>query len=512
MGMTARHPSLRIKGKKIDVRWRPAAGPGPQIYIPFDRPDHVDTAEQALEVPIIGRAYRVINAAGCNITKEVALAAIYEVDLDDVRSAVSEQREARRLRSLPTVCSFVPDYMKHISADERTTSGTREKYLKLLQICWLPKIGHLPLNEVTAKMIDDAMDEMSICTCTSSEFGFWCSRRKANHGKRPSDKHEPGIEKTTRDRYYAAISGLFTYAVKSDSLSASPVKRSQYKPRSLSQYSSKTRENTHFYLTEAQYELLGSKMPEGARLLFRLWGETGMRFSEITGLVPMQIKRKNNIPGIELNEVVKYSKEKGYYRSVPKNKSVRFISLDVDTFGSLLEHAKHCKTNTSLLFTTTDGFRITANNFRRDVWDPAVIAAMRCPDHPPAAQVERSSVSDLVGPTCGDNGGLNARRKPCGFRVKAGTNRCYAHQEAARDAVSECECSELDPPLRLPRRLTPHDLRHTYNSWMQSWGIHQYQMAQRMGHGALIGEVVYGGVPQQAEIALAKRSVRPFSS
>lgn len=509
--MVARRPSIRIKGKKIDVRWRPEAGPGRQVYIPFDRPDGIDKIEDALEVPLVRRAFDVISAAECNITKEVALAAIFRVALSEVQLVMNEQKDSQLIRSIPTVNAFVAPYMKHISADDRTTSGTRERYQKHLELAWLPVIGGYRLDQVTPKMIDDVMDSMSVCGCTPGEMGFWCARRVANQKKGPSDTHEPGIMKTTRDKYYAAISGLFTYAVTCGYRSDSPVARSVYKPRPLSQYSAASRKK-HFYLTEAQFELLRSKMPESTQLMFRLWGETGMRFSEITGLVPDQLKCINGVVGIDLNESVKYSKEKKYYRGLPKNKSARFIHLDTETFELLVKCAEKVKTGKDLLFTTPTGHRIVANNFKRDVWDPAVAAAMRCPQHPPTGQAESAKEADLAGPKCGDNGGLNARGKPCGFRVQAGSNRCYAHQGLPRRAVSDCACAELDPPLRLPRRLTPHDLRHTYNSWMQSWGIHAYQMARRIGNSVMVNNAIYGGSPEKAEIELARRSVRTTST
>lgn len=502
-GGTLRRCERRQQKNKIQIRWRPKPGAGPQTYVSFDSPEE-DEKSTAIEAHI--------NNVGCNISREAVLAIKHDVGLDVILSAeaVVDSERPRQSRNMPMVGELVTPYLNSIHKISAAT-GTIEKYSDLIRIGWLrdesPSLKGLRVDEVTSQHIRDVMVSMTECGCHGDTWGYWCGRRQANRKLSPRRAHEAGITRRTRDRYFSAIRGLMTFAVSEKYRLDNPTKDSGYKTESLAKYNTTRREEAHFYLTEEQFELIKANMPLHVQDMIDLEAETGMRFSELTGLQVWQFVARPK-PKINLSEVPKFSREHGYEeRGVPKGGAARVIRVSTG-MGLRLEKICSGRVPTDFIFTTPRRFRITPNNFYRDVWDPAIVRAMRCPEHPPDIQAIVCGPDDLKGPLCGDNGGLNARRRYCGFPVKPETNRCYSHQGIDRDAISTCDCTDPKFPRRLPRELTMQDLRHTYNAWMKKWGVHPHVQAERLGHSPAVNYAVYGGTLDETWDELAERSAR----
>lgn len=487
---------VRLKGTKWQVRWRVGGGSGPQTYLSFD---DEETARYAA---------RIVDVAKCNIKSENVLAIIENVSPEEVAGLRAEVNRTKSDSSpRMTVREAVEPYLKSLVLT--TESGTREKYAMLLGIAWLPKIGDMQISAVTDEHIRDIMAAMSRCDCTAEAWGFWCGRRKGNARLRPSMPHQPGVTKRTQDRYYSAIRGLFYFAVRKKLLSSSAVVSAGYKPQSLAKYNSgTTKESEHFYMTEEQFALVRSKLPTRIQVLFDLMGETGLRYSEATGLKVRQFTNSAK-PLIVLDEVIKHSKSRGHYRGAPKSGASRTLRIST-SMALKLANAIAGKSEDDLIFTSARGHLLTARNFRRDIWDPAVVAAQRCPEHPPEIQVRKVEPDDLSGPRCGDNGGRNARGRLCKALVVAGTDRCAAHLGIAREAVSTCECTDPKFPRRISRPLTPHDLRHTYTAWMIKKRHHSIVIAKRLGNSPEVMQGVYAGILDEVDDEIAQDSAILF--
>lgn len=465
------------------------------MYVPFDK-DELKKAE-------LIQAH--INLAGCDISREAVLALIHDVSLDQVLAVKAEVAPRRRRPETSVVLGqLVEPYLAALRKDSSATLGTTEHYRDMLRVGWLPYFENRDVRLITGGEIKDLLNSMASCSCKGGEWGKWCARRKANRKLKPSDRHEPGITKRTIDRYYSTLSGLLHYAVREGLLDYSPTRDARYKAQSLSKYNTQRKEETHFYLSQEQFDLVKSKMPEHVQLLIHVIGETGLRFSEVTGLQKNQF-RAGAKPSINLNEVPKYSRAEGYVRGAPKGGATRVLRVSTG-LGLKLEAACAHKGPEDLIFTTAWGHRITANNFYRDVWNPAIIEAQRCPEHPPVSGLRAVQLGDLPGIRCGDNGGRNAAGKLCGAKVKIGTNRCHVHQGLERDVVSTCDCTDPKFPRRLPRGLTAQDLRHTYNAWMVKWDVPETVRAARMGHTPAVNHAVYAGILDEVDDQLAEMS------
>lgn len=506
-----RRCELRPMGNKVQLRWRPSRGAGAQVYVAFASPEEDEKAAKIRDH---------INNVGCEISKDAVLALKHDVSLETVlqAKAATEPRKAKGGASTsPFVEDLVEPYLRSVLGISASV-GTVENYRDMLANGWLrapsandpspPTLRGMRTDQVTGQHIRDVIVPMAQCACQGDVWGYWCARRQANRTLTPDAPHEPGVAKRTRDRYFSAIRGLFHFAVAQGHCSTVPTKSSGYKTESLATYNQAVRrEDAHFYLTKEQSDLLCANMPQHMRDLLDLDLETGMRFSELMGLQVWQFEPGAK-PLINLSEVQKYSRSRKYAdRGAPKGGSARKLRISTG-MGLRLEKLCAGKGQNDLIFKTARGKRIVPGNFYRDVWKPALLRAMRCPEHPPVPPSRLCELEDLAGPRCGDNGGKNARGGACGFPVSPGTNRCYSHQGLDRDAVSTCDCTDPKFPRRLPRRLTVHDLRHTYNAWMKLWNIHPTLQAERLGHSPAVNFAVYGGTLEESWDDLVQLSAR----
>lgn len=462
-------------------------------------------------------AKKLIDSLGCKISKDNVIAVLSGTSVEHVAQLRREVESSRPKRStFPTVAELIGPYCKHLQTKENPTQeDTIEKYKAMLNTFWLPRLGHLRVDQVTKQDIAEAMLILRTCTCRNGVWGDWCGKQRGTKNRSPREQHEPGLAKKTRDRYFSVIRGLFNYAVE-EGLPQSPVGFAGYKQQSLAKYNELKKEEKHFYLTKPQFALVRSKMRPELQVMLNLMGETGLRFSEVTALQKKKIIAHPK-PKILVSEAFKKVKKRpGVPRGqrvtgIPKGGKTDVIGISM-SLAMQIENLAKGKGQDDLVFTTTQGFSINHSNFFRDEWIPAIHEAMRCPEHPPAVQVQviRDS-AELLGPRCGDNGGRNAKNKLCNARVITGTNRCSIHVGVARDAVSDCECTDARFPRRLPRRLTPHDIRHTYAAWrIADDDVNSLAIADRMRHGIDVFNRVYAGLLDEVRDRLTEKSAIDF--
>lgn len=473
--------------KKWRVRWRLGGGrTAPWQTLMFDDEDDAKTAID------------VVKAAGNNITPDIVWAAVFKLDL---KEALGDEVELEPETPKLTVSQIAPGFLEWKTL-EGVELGSVKKYREQLDLRILPAIGALPVADVTTEHILRIMAQLRQCDCVGPVMGSRCRANRANKGKSAMDKHSSGLSWRTADRYFTVMKGLFSYAVDRGLRADNPVKLSGYKTQTLARYNSeRLGSDAHFYMPRAQYEILRSRFSETDQRLLDFMAETGARFGEATAARVGAIDTRGRHPVVVIDTAWKED-EHGYYLGKPKSGSTRRVPVKQSLLDKL-QPALDGKQPDDLIFPAPEGGQLELNNFYKRSWNPAAIAAMRCPDHPPAPQGRQVEKSELKGPLCCDHGGKNARGGACRAKVAPGWDHCVNHLGPPSNAVSTCACWGK----RINRRPTVHDLRHTHVAWLLARGIPLKAISLRLGHASVaVTETVYAGLLAEVEDAVVAAS------
>ncbi|MEV6301282.1 site-specific integrase [Actinoplanes sp. NPDC051861] len=186
-------------------------------------------------------------------------------------------------------------------------------------------------------------------------------------------------------------------------------------------------------LTGEEAGILVTACREPAKPLVLAALGTGMRLGELLGLRVRDVRLDTSGAAVH---VVQALLRDGSFGPVKTRLSRRTILLAPST-AELFAGLTCEKRPDELVFTAPDGGPWDANNLRRRYWQTAVIAAQRCPEHPPADWVSRLSVS-----TC----------------------RCRGRLHGS------------------PRF---HDLRHSHVAYLIAAGWDFYMIQLRLGHASI---------------------------
>ncbi|MEV6637863.1 tyrosine-type recombinase/integrase [Actinoplanes sp. NPDC051470] len=146
------------------------------------------------------------------------------------------------------------------------------------------------------------------------------------------------------------------------------------------------------FLTPSEATILVDHCRPEIRDLVRVVLGTGMRLGELLGLRAGAVKLGGKTPLVR----VEHTLQRGGRFSVPKTAAAwRSVGLAPST-AALLAHLRVGKGSDELIFPAPEGGPWDANNFRYRFWQPSVVAAGRCEQHPSAGGARRSAVS-----TCG---------------------------------------------------------------------------------------------------------------
>jgi integrase len=420
---------------------------------------------------------------------QIAEAHQHRITAEKVEATILGEPDAPKKSALPTVAEWAETYL---TAKTRITPNTRGKYRSMLDLEILPAIGHLRLDEVEGVHISHLLTALGICDCPvrgEPPKGPRCARTRSrtSHGLTPK----------TVTRYYAVIHAMFGYAVREKKIADNPAKRTDF-VRDLIAHDDLDAEGAdHVYLTPAEYHLIRAHADPQTRTVLDYLIGTGARWGEATAAAVASVDPMANPPVARIHRAWKFrppaertpDEPHAWYIGATKGRSRRTVEIGQTLLESLLPVIAGEPEDAPLLRTQRGGF-LEYNAFARRRFAPAVIAAMRCEVHPPAPRGRTARPDELVGPRCGDNGGVRTNGTPCRAVVVPGMNRCKDHIAPARDAVSDCAC-----PTRLRKQPTIHDLRHTHAAWLIAAGEPIIAISRRLGHHSItITERVYAGI------------------
>lgn len=390
---------------------------------------------------------------------------------------------------IQTIADYWPKYLKFVQ-QKGTRGVTWARYQRQFDMAIGPQLGHMPVTEVFAEHITDFMAWLRQCDC--GQPGAWRCRTSTRRA-RGEERH--GLTEDTLGHYLAPLRALFNHAIEAEVfMRTNPVRAAgwlSHKHLQRKGRKRKTKKNRTI-LTAEQYELFRAALPADVLPLVDYLMFTGARWGEASAATVDSIEVGSDGEEGLANILTAWTKDESNtaYLDMPKGGEERYVTIPSELIDSL-QPVIMGRAPDELLFVSPTGKPWDHTNFCERRWYPALAKAMRCEKHPPPG-AQPVQPGDLAGPLCGDNGGLNQGRKPCGRKVDPGTDRCVWHQGPDRLAVSTCKCPTR---LQLKRIPSPHDLRHTHAHWLVAMKWSYAAIAERLGHASeQTTRNEYGGV------------------
>jgi integrase len=398
-----------------------------------------------------------------------------------------------------------------LGANEDEVLQTASTFRTWAEETWLPsrtRIGPRTRGDyrrMFAYRIFPAFGDKPIDSFKPSIIGTWINSMRAEN-----------LSERTITRHYSLVFQVFGAAVKNGLIPANPCDDTDFVRDQTAD--DDQGDEDHVYLTPEEYQILYRAIPDSYKDFVEALVATAGRFGEITALQPrdrIAPSRREPQPRLWIRRAWKQDETGGWYLGTTKGRASRKNRID-DALDELLLRRSEDRAPDDLLFTAPGrrknpmepspkkGGRLTHHNFVSRVWNPAVVRAMRCPEHPPPAEA-----SPLAEPTgvCGDHGGRSRTTgQPCQRRwLVSGLDRCKWHAGPAPDATSDCDCPDV-----LHRRLTPHDLRHTAAAWMfANPDVNPLYVSRYLGHASTgVTDKVYAGLVPSGESAAVSALAR----
>lgn len=375
----------------------------------------------------------------------------------------------------PTYRAWVEQWLP---SRTRLTPGTRHRYEQQLRDRLYPAFGDVPLERITPVMI-----------------GRWIQDMRAEVGPK------------TITRYFSLLHTSLAAAVRHGHIPANPCDGTDFR-RDAVAHDDATGGHQPVYLTPREYELLRAQIPARWQPLTDCAVETGMRWSELTAIAAQHLvpAAGGASPRLRVERAWKRSPD-GAYLGTTKGRGRRVLPISTELYATLAGLVDGQPPD-ALVFRRDDGERLDYDPIYDQVWQPALVRARRCPDHPPAGEGE---VLEGARGRCRDYGGRTWRGEPCGAQVMRDRTRCVLHYGPRGTAVSDCDC-----PGVLHKAPSWHDLRHTYAAWLFSdRRMTPLAVSRLLGHQQLATtSEIYGDLMPQAidaavdAVADARRSGR----
>ncbi|MET3421017.1 integrase [Actinoplanes tereljensis] len=190
-----------------------------------------------------------------------------------------------------------------------------------------------------------------------------------------------------------------------------------------------------YFLTTEEAQILLDACPEQVRPLIQAALGTGMRLGELLGLRVGSVHLDGPLPTVRVEQTLQGD---GSFAEPKTDASRRSITL-TGGLAELFAGLVHRRRRSDLVFAAPRHGPWNANNLRQRFWYPALAAAQRCPEHPPASS-----------------------------------------GRADRAAASICDCSTY-----LYQRPRFHDLRHSHVAFLIDADWDFYAIQRRLGHASI---------------------------
>jgi integrase len=181
-------------------------------------------------------------------------------------------------------------------------------------------------------------------------------------------------------------------------------------------------------LTQDEFALLLSKIPEFYQPLVLLLVATGLRWGEATALTVADLDLTSRPASVRVTKAWKRDENRAWFVGPPKTRRARRTVSLPDDLVDVLVPLVASKASGDLLFPNTVGNQLSSSRFWTTTWTPALDAAMN--------------------PRLADGS------------------------------------PDPDAP-RLTKRPRVHDLRHTHASWMIAAGVDLFVLQRRLGHESI---------------------------
>jgi integrase len=193
------------------------------------------------------------------------------------------------------------------------------------------------------------------------------------------------------------------------------------------------------FLTPDEAQLILDRCSDHIRDMVEVAFNSGMRLGELIALRVRDVDLKRKV--IHVRRALKQDGTVGPPKSKKSRRSIKVTKAIV----LILERVLSGKRPDDLVFPAPRGGMWSKDNLRERFWKPAVRAAQRCAEHPPALRADKRG---------------REREDPT--------------------AVSTCACLG-----RLHTEPRFHDTRHTHISWLIAAGWDPYKIQLRAGHESI---------------------------
>lgn len=385
--------SVKQRGESWRVVWRSGGREAPRWSATFPTEELAESARRLIEV----RHHQVD-------TREV-YAAVYGVR-DDLKETP------------PTLAEWAGQWLAQQEAIGEVQPDTVTARRRILMRRVLPRLGALPLTAVTQQMV--------------REWLAWVRVQPSRNGG--------ALDADTVRKAHGVLHTMLGAAVPRW-LPANPAARTPGQSRATGL----PRPTLHepVFLTPAEAELLLVACGPAIRDMVAVLLRTGLRLGE---LLVLRVEDAAVTGSGKLVRVRRALKNDGSIGPPKSRRSRRDVSIS-DEVAEVIARQIAGKHRSDLVFTAPRGGMWDRHNLRTQQWLPALGAAQRCAEHPPAPPP----------------------KPPRGPRRKW-----------RPDEVSTCDC-----PTRLHRTLRIHDLRHGHASYCLKAGWSLFEVSRRLGHESI---------------------------
>lgn len=392
-----------------------------------------------------------------NAAKAIIESRQHNMTRSECYAAVLGQEPADSDSVVPTVKTWVALYIVLREQARDIQPDTVARYKQILETRVVPFLGHLRLDELDEEWV--------------RKWVAWMSGRRATKGSKNRVATDRLLAAQTVRRAHSILHTCVGAAVPKW-IPRNPVAR----PQGARKHTTGLPKAEAFegqFLTSAETGLILRCCDEAIHDLVYLDLRTGLRLGEIVVLRAKDIVR--GAKGVVV-KVRRALKDDGTIGPPKSAKSIRDLPVS-NAVGRMLLKRVAGKRPSDLVFPSPRGKVWDENNLRERHWLPAVAAAQRCAEHPPAEPP-----------------------KP-----KRGPRR-----KLRNDEVSTCRCE-----TRLTCRPRLHDLRHTHASMLIHTGWTPKKVQGRMGHASfLVTMNIYGhlwDLGDEGELEAVERLLSPVA-